>query len=286
MIQDIGPHILRNTYEPGRTPDKDSLIVHFNDDGVLALTARSDEGSRKVFPRLSSFDLEDPSLVYLFTVDDDRFFLLEDTLPGERVPEGYSHQSIRGLRRSDDVSRKSVFEIFTAKQLSSWYRNNRYCGRCSAKTEKSAVERALVCPSCGNTIYPRVVPAVIVGVIDRENDRILLTKYRGREITYHALVAGFTEIGETLEQTVEREVMEETGLRVKNIRYYKSQPWGVADDILTGFYCDLDGSNEIRMDNEELSEAGWFGRDEVRLQPDDLSLTNEMMSNFKNGMSV
>ena len=103
-------------------------------------------------------------------------------------------------------------------------------------------------------------------------------------MSYDALVAGFTEIGETFEQTVAREVHEEVGLKVKNIRYYKSQPWGYSGGILAGFYCDLDESEEITIDKTELSCAEWRTRDEITGQPDDLSLTNEMMMNFKNNM--
>ena len=108
----------------------------------------------------------------------------------------------------------------------------------------------LKCPSCGHLIYPRIVPAVIVGV--KNGDKILLTKYR-KGFTPFALIAGFTEIGETLEETVAREVMEEAGIRVKNIQYYKSQPWGVVDDLLAGFYCEVDGDTEIHMDASELN---------------------------------
>jgi NAD+ diphosphatase len=145
----------------------------------------------------------------------------------------------------------------------------------------SQTERAIVCPACGRTIYPRIVPAVIVGVTD--GDRILMTKYAGRSIPFYALIAGFTEIGETFEETVAREVMEEVGLKVRNIRYYKSQPWAIADDILAGFYCDVDGDTTIRLDTSELKEGVWMKREEVVLQPDDYSLTNEMMLMFKEG---
>ena len=127
-------------------------------------------------------------------------------------------------------------------------------------------------------VYPRINPAVIVGVI--KGDCLLITRYR-TGYGHNALVAGFTEIGETLEQTVEREVMEETGVRVKNIRYYKSQPWGIAQDLLAGFYCDADGDGEIRLNEDELKYAEWVPREEIVLQPNDLSLTNEMMKQFK-----
>ena len=137
------------------------------------------------------------------------------------------------------------------------------------------------CKDCGRVIYPRINPAVIVGVTN--GDEILMTKYRGRDIPYFALVAGFTEIGETLEQTVAREVMEEAGLRVKNIRYYKSQPWAIVDDLLAGFYCDVDGATEIHMDATELKEAVWVRREDVVGQPNDFSLTNEMMLVFRDG---
>ena len=85
-----------------------------------------------------------------------------------------------------------------------------------------------------------------------------------------------------MEQTVEREVMEETGVRVKNIRYYKSQPWGMAQDMLLGYFCEADGDGEIHMDENELKFAEWVKREDIVLQPNNFSLTNEMMSVFKN----
>ena len=115
----------------------------------------------------------------------------------------------------------------------------------------------------------------------QDGDKILMSKYAGRTYKKYALLAGFTEIGETLEETVQREVMEEVGLKVKNIRYYKSQPWGTANDILLGFYCDVDGDDRITMDPEELKYAEWVQREDIVLQPGEPSLTNEMMKRFK-----
>ena len=276
MIQDIYPHDFKNSFIPGLKADDDSLIIHFDKDGKLLVNKHG-----KPFPRLSDLDERPQRLTYLFSMDEDNIFLAEDEQI--KASDDYSHVRVRDFRRLKGVPKKSIFEAFTAKQLNSWYVNNRFCGRCATPTKKSDTERALVCPSCGNTIYPRVVPAVIVGVLDKENEKIILTKYNGRVTTNYALVAGFTEIGETFEETVAREVKEEVGLKVKNITYYKSQPWGVADDILAGFFCEVDGDRTITRDPDELSLAEWMSRDEVVLQPDDLSLTNEMMRLFKEG---
>ncbi|MBO5104568.1 MAG: NUDIX domain-containing protein, partial [Ruminococcus sp.] len=109
---------------------------------------------------------------------------------------------------------------------------------------------------------------------------------KNRGVAYNALVAGFTEIGETLEETVSREVMEEVGLKVKNIKYYKSQPWGFSGGILAGFFCEVDGSDTLTVDKSELSSAVWTERNDISGQPDDYSLTNEMMMCFKHSADI
>ncbi len=136
------------------------------------------------------------------------------------------------------------------------------------------------CPQCKTMEFPRICPAAIIAVTDK--NRILLSKYAGRTYKRYALLAGYTEIGETMEETVRREVMEEVGLRVKNIRYYKSQPWGLTETLLMGFYCELDGSDEICLDREELALAEWFEREDIPVEPMRDSLTNEMIMKFKN----
>ena len=105
----------------------------------------------------------------------------------------------------------------------------------------------------------------------------------GRDYTHYALIAGYTEIGETLEQTVSREVMEEVGLKVKNIRFYKSQPWGIDGGLLLGFFCDLDGSDAITLDENELSVAQWHQRHALPIDDDGYSLTREMIRVFGEG---
>ena len=124
-----------------------------------------------------------------------------------------------------------AFAGITGYQLNNWYRNRKFCGRCGHKMRHDEKERMMRCDHCGNMEFPKICPAVIIGVTD--GDKILMSKYAGRAYKKYGLLAGFTEIGETIEETVQREVMEEVGLKVKNIRYYKSQPWSFSDTILT-----------------------------------------------------
>lgn len=270
MIQDIAPHTFINHYDPLKRPASDSPVMIF--EGGSVFTDGLD------FPRFGQLGLSEEEVTYLFSIDQTDYFLA-DTVP-EKLPEGFQFTGVRSMRRRHAARKDHIFAAITGLQLSRWYNDNRFCGTCGTPTVHDTAERAIRCPHCGRVIYPRIVPAVIVGVT--HGDELLVTKYR-TGITFYALIAGFTEIGETLEQTVEREVMEEVGLHVKNIRYYKSQPWGIVDDILAGFYCDVDGDTSIRLDRSELKLAEWKKREDIELQPDDFSLTNEMMLRFMQG---
>lgn len=268
MIQDIAPEKLDNSFKKCAAKDGDTVFV-FDEAG--SLFAKIDDGNI----RFTTFEQAgDADIIYLFSIDDRRYFLSLCT--DQNVPSQFEAYPIRKLRDSGFGS--ELFAAFTAYHLWRWYTDNRFCGRCGMKTEQSEDERALKCSGCNNTIYPRINPAVIVGVIN--GDKILITRYK-TGYSHNALIAGFAEIGETLEETVAREVMEEAGIKVKNIRYYKSQPWGMVQDLLVGFYCEADGDDTIRMDEDELKYAAWTAREDLELQPNNFSLTNEMMRMFK-----
>lgn len=281
MIQDIRPHKLDNQYHADISPCMDDTIMIFDGQKILCCT----EEEELRLPRLADFgcDAQGSSgkapVTYLFAIDRRRFFLAEED--AFEIPERFVFQEVWRQRRDIKASQEDMFAVATALHLSHWYRNNRFCGRCGNRTEHAEHERALRCPECGNMIYPRLVPAVIIAVTN--GDEILVTKYGDRDLPFYALVAGFVEIGETLEECVEREVMEEVGLHVKNIRYYKSQPWGIVDDLLAGFYCEVDGDPTVHLDHQELKEGIWAKRGEVPLQPDHYSLTGEMMRMFNEG---
>lgn len=274
MIQDISPKKLNNSYS-NKAVNTNSLIVLYKN-GKFLLNI-DNEQKTLTYPMAGDIGME-IDFSYLFSIDDEDFFYTN--ADGLNIPDKFSFYDMRDLRKDYLFPKHYVFAAFTAIQLIEWYEGTKYCGRCGELNENSLTERARVCPACGKTVYPRINPAVIVGVTN--GDKLLLTKYR-TGFAHNALVAGFTEIGETVEETVVREVMEETGLHVKNIRYYKSQPWGIASDILMGFFCDVDGDDTIKMDEEELKYAEWVSRDEIELQPLEYSLTNEMMKLFKEG---
>lgn len=287
MIHEIAPHKFNNQFIRAAAPVADSPVFVFGIEnepafGGGAVLVR--DHHVPVFGDIRNSGIEADSLTGLFSIDGRDCFLL-DGLPAGTLTEekGFFFRKFRDIRNVKEIPDHEYFLAMTAFQLYNWYRNNKFCGRCGGRMQRSEHERALICPDCGNTVYPRIVPAVTVAIIDRERDKILLTKYAGRDIPFYALVAGFTEIGETLEETVVREVFEETGLKVKNICYFGSQPWGIVDDLMVGFTCELDGSNEIHRDESELKLADWFSRDEVVLQPTDMSLTNALMKAFKEG---
>ena len=280
MIQDILPKKFNNTFDVNASPcEKDFIIIYRN--GGFLLKINEDDSSFS-FPECGEFS-NLPEAVYFYSIDGERFFYAYGAFDEKTLPEGYEYYDLKHLRSKYYYPKHYMFAAYTAYQLIDWYESNRFCGKCGEKNALSKSERALVCPVCGKVRYPRINPAVIVGVIN--GDKILLIKYR-TGFAHNALVAGFTEIGETVEETVIREVMEETGLKVKNIRYYKSQPWGIASDILMGFFCDVDGNTEIAMDSSELKYAEWVTREDIVLQPLDYSLTNEMMRLFKEGVKI
>ena len=285
-------------------PEADSIALIRQGDAVLAALS---EG-QLAFPRFGQLSPAAQTLEwrYAFTLGDDSYFLAQwdDALLPEAAavidpsadnnaphPPQCAHWGTfpRGGRltwvSSKDYRnygpKEAVFAAAVSESLHRWYGASRFCGRCGRPMQDSETERARVCPDCGLTLYPKICPAVIVAVTD--GDRLLLTKYQGRAFKRYALVAGFAEIGESIEDTVRREVFEETGLRVKNLRYYKSQPWVFTDSLLFGFLCELDGSDAITLQQSELSEAGWYHRDEIPGDYSSISLTGEMIEGFRRG---
>jgi len=270
MIHEILPKVFDNSFKQ-KLPSASSIVFSFKDDAVLF---NADSPTR--FPCYSELELIDQDTVYLFELDGVDFYLANSE---SIVDHGdYSYEKtilIRGLQ-----PKHLAFAGVTALHLNSWYNDNRFCGACGGIMQHGKTERILCCSQCAHTVYPKISPSIIVGIY--RDDELLLTKYADRPYKGYALVAGFVEIGETPEDTIRREVYEEVGLHVKNLRYYKSQPWGFSESLLLGYFAELDGSKDIVLDTFELSEAAWTHRDDIHISLDDVSLTNEMIVRFIN----
>lgn len=273
VVQNILPHVYHNTFECRAAQPNDLLFI-FQDDTVLLRVT----DNQLTLPRIGELpEVKSEECRSLFSVDDQWYAMWKDHTMDP--PEGFDYYGVRQYREFRPMER--LFPCAIAGSLNRWYRDNRFCGRCGAELRDSDTERALVCPQCGKTLYPKICPAVIVAV--RNGDRLLLTKYAGRQLKTYALIAGFNEIGETIEETVHREVWEEVGLHVKNLQYYKSQPWVFTDTLLMGFYCDLDGDSRITLQESELSAGAWVSRGELPEDTAHLSLTAEMIEQFRLG---
>lgn len=273
MIQDIAPKKYDNHYEEQEPSPEDWMLVYHKGDVLCRF-----ENGNLTFPKAEEITQEEQEVTYLFTISSEKFFLLKNDLTTE-LP-GYSWERPAIFREARPRYRS--FAGITGQQLDSWYRSNQFCGCCGHPMVPDHKERMVRCEACGNMVYPKICPGIITAVTD--GNRLLLTKYAHRpgSVNY-ALVAGFTEIGETLEETVQREVMEEVGLKVKNIRYYKSQPWAFSSTLLCGFFCDVDGGRDITLDTEELAVGEWFEREDIPIDDDGVSLTREMIGLFKAG---
>jgi len=169
--------------------------------------------------------------------------------------------------------------ITSCLHLWRWYENNRFCGRCAAALKPDDTERALRCPACGNLLFPVIAPAVIVAITC--GDHILLA--RNVRYQHYALIAGYVEVGETLEHALRREVKEEVGLEIHDIRYLGDQPWGISGSHMFAFHAKADDKAPLRIQNSELKDARWFSREEVQPLQYKVSIAFELMERFRNG---
>ena len=230
-----------------------------------------------------------PKVLLLFTVGDTAYFRCEadedalDAFVEPACADGLSHGEDQDMWLFMPTSKLyrygpkyRAFAGLVGYEYDSWYSTRRFCGKCGTRLVHDMVERMVRCPKCGTMEFPKLFPAVIVGIVDAKRDKVLVSRYANREYKRYALIAGFCEMGETVEETVHREVMEEVGLKVKNLRYYKSQPWPPSSSLLFGFFCELDGSNQIKLDDHELECAEWIERSQLPAD-EDYSLTREMM---------
>lgn len=227
-------------------------------------------------PEIDSFNLRKKLLrsQYLDQLDGRSVFVAE--LSSETVAsEGMSFYDLRRLL--GQIPEDLFFLAGKANQILHWDRTHQYCSRCGARTENKMDERAKVCPSCSFVNYPRISPAIIVAIT--RGPEILLAKGSLFEGGFYSVLAGFVELGETFEECVQREVEEEVGLKVKNIRYFGSQPWPFPDSLMVGFTAEY-ADGDITIDNQEILDAGWFTVEQLPKIPGMGSIARQLIDWF------
>jgi len=198
------------------------------------------------------------------------------------LPDGMGFYGLRKLfgRMDDD----SFSVAMRAVQLVAWIRDNQYCGRCATPMETKEAERARQCPACGLTRYPRISPAIIVAVV-KDGRQLLMARGHRYPLGWYSVLAGFVEPGETLEETVAREVKEEVGIDVANVRYFGSQPWPFPDSLMVAFTAQYDGG-EIVLEEAEIADARWFSLEEMpELIPSKMSISRRLIDWFIDSQS-
>ena len=162
-------------------------------------------------------------------------------------------------------------------ELIYWHNNTKFCGVCGGHM-KFHTDISKRCEQCGKEVWPQLATAVIV-LIHRGKDEVLLARGRNFKRDFFGLIAGFVETGETLEEAVCREAFEETGIRIKNLRYFGSQPWPYPSGLMVGFNADYE-SGELHVQREELKKAAWFHRDHLPNLPEKLSIARQLIDNW------
>lgn len=262
-------------YIPSVTPneEKSSLAYWFvfNFDKML-INIKSD--NKIPFAKdLEELNISPVRTQYLGTLEGHPCYATE-VAPETEAGEGMAFRDLKSLY---EVLDEDIFLLSgRAIQIINLDKNHQFCGKCGTPTQKLENEMAKICPECGFASFTRLSPAVITAII--KDGKILMAKH-SYGINRYSLIAGFVEAGETIEEAVGRETAEEVGLKVKNIKYFGSQPWPFPHSLMIGFTAEYE-SGEIKVDEKEIIEAHWFAADEVPRMPSKMSIASELIDWF------
>ncbi len=275
MINEISPNIFNISLLSRENIRLEEQVLCYRGGRVLMKTI----GDKFIIPKKNELGEFVRDGIFLGEVDGEKCFMAEGK---EEMPQGFSYVGMRDIRGQADKLSKWVTAV--GFQMYSWLSDNKFCGRCGNPMDLKNDERALECTDCKNIIFPKLSPAIIVAI--KKDNKLLLAKNRLHPGTFYSLIAGYVEAGETIEETVKREVMEEVGIDVKNIKYYKSQPWPFSSSLMLGFFAEYDGNNSIKIDNVEISHADWFDADSLPEIPNMDSVAGEMIRIFRDNIEV
>jgi NAD+ diphosphatase len=273
MQKDLNTCIFDNKHYQKQKKRKNDFILFYRHNQLLLKRA----GDDYLIPERGDFGICNESPLYLFSINSKPYFGL---IYSDIFQTPFEYHDIFYLRNL--VNKELAWIGSLGFQLMNWYNNNRYCGRCGSKTELNKEERSIFCPDCKLVQFPKISPAVIVAITCQ--NKILLIKgknYKSKSFTH---VAGYVDVGESFEETAKREVKEEVGLDIRNLRYFKSQPWPFSSSLMLGFTAEADENQQLVLEKDEIEEARWFDRDKL---PDDLisaTISGELLDAFGKGI--
>jgi NAD+ diphosphatase len=270
-------------YEPAVTPEADydgpRYWLAFQSTQML-VRVNGEKCTIPVLPDINDLGISPVRIQYLGKLYEKPCYSAE-IRPGTLPPEGMAFRELRSLY---SVLDEGLFWLAgRAIQIANWDQTHQFCGRCGQQTLDVPDERARKCPACGLVNYPRIAPAVITAIL--KEDKILLSHNIAFAGNRHSLIAGFVEPGETLEECAKREIFEEVGIRVKNLRYFGSQSWPFPNSLMLGFLADYD-SGEIKVDGKEITSANWYDVNNLPELPPRMSIAREIIDWFVNGRSA
>ncbi|SES63626.1 NAD(+) diphosphatase [[Clostridium] polysaccharolyticum] len=271
MLHEIKPSF-ENAFRK-KEPEENDLALVYTEEGNLFVK----EGETIRLPKIQELVMDKETVLrYGFAIGNISYYIVLESVALKEETEVIATKDLRILPLET-----IRFASLLGKQLWRFFNTRKYCGCCGSKTGLSDTEQAVICPQCSHVEYPKISPAVIVAIMN--GDKLLMTKYAHGNYTKYALVAGFVEFGEDFEQAVAREVWEEVGLHVKNVTYYKNQPWPLTDSQMVGYFAELDGDDKVTLQEDELSEATWFSRDEIPVNPNSISVSYELIEAVRSG---
>jgi len=273
MLHEISPGVFHNKYSHDHQISDEDFLLCYRDNELLLKKS----GTDYEIPRKKDFTESIESPVYLFSINSEHCFGLVDSQVNHELFEFHDIFILRNLSNKELAWVGSV-----GHQLMTWHKNNKYCGRCGSKTEMKQEERATVCPKCNLVIFPKISPAIIVAITCK--NKVLLAKGRHYKGDFYSLIAGYVDIGESIEETVVREVKEEVGLDIKNLKYYKSQPWPFSGSVMLGFTAEADDTQQLIIEEAEIKEAGWFERGNLPPHSSGVSIAGDLIDAFDRGI--
>ena len=282
MIQDIFPHKYSNVFKdtsagpsaPIVAVREQKLCFRYGESGLELPTVAEAE---------KLWNIDRSRLKFLFTIDETDFFLCDEELEEK---EGYGLHPLIAVRGLEPAHLS--FAAAVGAHIAYWYDTNRFCGKCGSPYIHKKNERALICPECGHTSFPRINPIVIAAVTD--GDKLLVARYNKKHFNpgsdQYVLLAGYVEIGESYEDTVRREIREETGLEIRKLQYVGSQPWPFSQTAIAGVYVEADSRKPLCIQEDELSELLWVRREELPPRKNLTSMTDNLIEWFRHGKTI